>query len=290
MQAAAQPRAPGLCHVREARAERVGVAADQRRPPGQVDVVVQDHERPGTEGRIQPTGRVRQHHDPGSKSTEQQHRLDDEAWIVPFVEVEAALEHDHGATAETPHEQPAGVTRSCRRRPTRESVERDRHRLFQLVRKAAQPRPEHDPDVRHDGRPVTHGGDQCRDALWLGAREDRLAGVEGHSGGVRHGGLRAWAASMTGPCGRRGNGGGFVAPDGSIDTGMPIASRRAPPRGRAAVRRPRDRGQRSARSDRRRTKALDVISVSASCRPLRARPTLSAGSADGQRAYPRTSE
>jgi len=33
---------------------------------------------------------------------------------------------------------------------------------------------------------------------------------------------------------------------------MPIASRRAPSRGRAVVRRPRDRGQRSARSDRRR--------------------------------------
>ena len=69
---------------------------------------------------------------------------------------------------------------------------------------------------------------------------------------------------------------------------MPIASRRASSRGRAVVRRHEDCGQRSARSDRRRTKVLDVISVPSILSAPSGKTYGMGRPAGGQRAYPRT--
>ena len=65
VQPLAQPRAPGVGQVREARPELVRVRADERAPPGQVDVVAHDHQRARPEARVEPARRVGQDHDPG---------------------------------------------------------------------------------------------------------------------------------------------------------------------------------------------------------------------------------
>ena len=246
-----QPRAPGVGHVVEARPELVRVAADERRPPGQVDVVGHDHQRARAERRIEPAGRVGQDDDPRAEGMEQQDRLDDEARVVALVQVEAALEHDHGPPAEAAQQQPADVARRGRRRPARQVAERDGDRILEVVGQAAQTGAQDDADLGHEVGP--RRGRRRR------ARADGPAGRTGGSAATGRAVDRRRGEAAGRTCGPPGHVQG-------VDGRGPQAScarreyrhrdaDRVPsgaPRGRAVVRQPRNRGQRSARSDRRR--------------------------------------
>ena len=175
-----EARAPGIGQVREARAELVGVGPDQRAAPGQVDVVGHHHERAGAERGIQTAGRVREHDDPGAQGVEQQHGLDDEPRVVAFVQVEAALEHDHGPATQTAEQQPPDMARRGRSRPTGQLREGDGHGVGQVVSEAAEPGAQHDPDLGHEWRALAHGRQERGDAGGLLGGRDRTRGIHGH--------------------------------------------------------------------------------------------------------------
>ena len=176
-------RVPGVGQVREARAELVGVGADQRAAPGQVDVIAHDHQRPRPERRVEPAGGVGQDHDPRTELPEQQDRLDDEPGVVALVQVEAALEHDHAsarpacrggavrrARARSPRASRAAPRTGSRRHPrgrppARRARSRGRSRPRAPGRCGCAPRPPGRPDARAvrwagsgaSGRPGSNG-------------------------------------------------------------------------------------------------------------------------------------
>ena len=127
-------------------------------------------------------------------------------------------------------QQPPDMARRGRRRPARQVVERDGDGVVEVVGQAAQPRAEHDPDLRDQSRVSTDRVDERGEPRGLIDRRDRRAGSTGPArSGIADPPKRASSRQRRG---RRPRPEGFVAPDGSIDTGMPIASRRAVPAGR----------------------------------------------------------
>jgi hypothetical protein len=245
-----QPRAPRVGHVVEARTELVGVAPEEGRPAGQVDVIGHDHQRARAERGIQPAGRVGQDDDPRAEGVEEQDRLDDEPRVVALVQMEPALEHDHGPPAERAEEQPADVPGCGRRRPAGQIAERDGHRIVEVVGQAAQAGAQDDADLGDEIGVLADRADEGAQARRLVDRRDGTGRVERATDvrgkrQVGHAGLQD-AQGVTAEARR------LRAPDESIDTGMPIASRRAPPRSGRGETAAKTRGQRSARSDRRR--------------------------------------
>ena len=198
--------------------ELVRVRADQRAPAGQVDVVAHDHQRPRPEARVEAAGRVGQDDEPRAELLEQQDGLDDQARVVALVQVEAALEHDDRAPAEAAEQQPAGMPRGGRRRPAGQLRERDRDRILEVVGQPAEPGAEHDPDLRDERRPGADRGHEGGEPGRLLDRRDRPRRVDG--GG-------RWSSRASGTHRGRRSGPELHRPDGSIDTGMPITSRRA---------------------------------------------------------------
>ena len=182
----AQARVPGVGQVREARTELVGVRADERAAPGQVDVIAHDHQRPRPERRVEAAGGVGQDHDPRAELPEQQDRLDDEPGVVALVQVEAALEHDHRPPGEPAEEQPSGVPRRGRRRPAGQLRERDRDGILEVVGQPAEPGAEHDPDLGHEVGAGAHRGHQGGQTRRLVDGRDRARRVDrgraGHRG------------------------------------------------------------------------------------------------------------
>ena len=92
-QARAQARVPDVGQVGEARTDRVGVRAEERRAAGQVEVVGDDHQRAGTVARVHAARGIGQDHGLRPQAAHQQDRLDDQPGVVAFVQVEPALEH-----------------------------------------------------------------------------------------------------------------------------------------------------------------------------------------------------
>ena len=174
----AQARAPRVGEIREARTELVGVRPDERAPAGQVDVVAHDHERPGPERRVEAAGRVGQHDQPRAELLEQQDGLDDEARVVALVQVEAALEHDHRPAAEPAEQQSTGMPGSGRGRPAGQLRERDGDRILEIGCELTESRPEHDPDLRDEGRPGADRRHEGRQPGRLRGRWDRPRRIE----------------------------------------------------------------------------------------------------------------
>ena len=162
---------------------------EERRPAGQVEVVGDDHQRPGAVGRVHAAGRVGQDHDRRAEPAEQQHRLDDQAGVVALVEVEPALEHDDRDATEPTEEQAADVAGRRRGRPAGQVRERDRDGVLEVVGQAAEPRAEHDADPRDEIGPGTDGGlERGQAGGLLGRRDGRARSTAGATGiGGAHG-------------------------------------------------------------------------------------------------------
>ena len=230
----------------------VRVRADQRVLAGEVEVVADDHERPGTERRVEAARGIGQDHDARPEALEQQHRLDDEPGRVALVEVEAALEHDHRPCRRGSRAAAARRGREPSRRASPGKLgEGDGDRVLELVGEPAESRSEHDPELGHEVRPGAHGRGEGSRAGRAGRRVGSVSRGPRRQASAGSG----WRLGVgAGPSGHRAAGrqsfvqgstaGGprdFCGPDGSTDTGMPVASRRADP-GTAQERR-RDRVQ-----------------------------------------------
>ena len=208
-------------------------------------MVADDHQRARPERRDR--GRRRRWSARRSRApsrAEQEDRLDDQTRVVALVDVEPSLEHDDGYPGEIPQQEPTDVTRCGRRRPAGEVLERDGDRVGSGRRRdRPSPDPRTIPTTGHERRSRPDGGVEGRQPRRLVCGMDRATdhGVD----------RRSW--EPPGACMARPAGGDFVRPDGSTDTGMPIASRRATARRRTVGETAARRGQRSARSDRRRT-------------------------------------
>ena len=171
---------------------------------------------PAAEVGVDAAGRVREDDELRAEPLEQQHRLDHQAGVVALVDVEAALQHDHRGVADQTDEQPSDVAGRRGRRPARQLVEWDRERVRQLIDQAAEAGAEDDTRHRPDVGPGADRGFQGVNARGL------LGGRDGPAGVVRgHAGLQERVQGVDG------RGPRLRSPDGSIDTGMPIASRRA---------------------------------------------------------------
>ena len=133
------------------------------------------------------------------------------------------------AVVEVTEQEPSGVTGSPGGGPSGKLGERHRHRIGQLVRESAQPRAQHDTNGRHKRGAGAHGSLQRRQPDWLLCRGDRTPALARRIG---HAGLSIRVQGVDG-----GEARGLLQLDGSIDTGMPITSRRAAPG--AAVKPPR---------------------------------------------------
>ncbi len=139
------------------------------------------------------------------------------------------MEHDHRHLVEVTEQEPSGVTGSPGGGPSGKLGERHRHPIGQLVRESAQPRAQHDTNGRHKRGAGAHGSLQRRQPDWLLCRGDRTPALARRIG---HAGLSIRVQGVDG-----GEARGLLQLDGSIDTGMPITSRRAAPG--AAVKPPR---------------------------------------------------
>ena len=141
-------------------------------------MVAHDHQRARPERRVEAAGGVGQHDDPRAEPPEQQDRLDDEPRVVALVQVEAALEHDDRAAREPAEEQPSGVPGRGRGGPAGQVGERDRDGILEVVREAAEPRAEHDPDLGHEVGPGTHRGHERGEPRGLVDGRDRARRVD----------------------------------------------------------------------------------------------------------------
>ena len=118
---------------------------------------------------------------------EQQDGLDDQARVVALVEVESALEHDHGPTLKQPQEQPTDMAWGRGGGPAGQVGERDGDRVLKFVSQAAQTRTQDDANFRHESGPFANGGSERPDPGRLLRRRDVSARVLGspHIGGER---------------------------------------------------------------------------------------------------------
>ena len=105
-----------------------------------------------------------------------------------------------------------------RRGPAGQVRERDRDGILEVVRQPAEPGAEHDPDLGHEVGVGPHRGHQGGQTRGLFDGRDRARRVD--RGRTGHRGLH-YASRVDG------RGRWLLRPDGSIDTGMPITSRRA---------------------------------------------------------------
>src|SRR5437879_3040060 len=134
--------------------------------------------------------------------------------------MEPALDDRDRPTLEAAEKQAPDVAGGGCRRPAGQLGERDGNRAFQLVGEAAQARAEDHADLGPEIRSTPNGGIELTKALGEVGR-GYLCDGSGHRTSSR-----ARATSETRPGGRRQRGPRLLAPDGSIDTGMPITSRR----------------------------------------------------------------
>jgi hypothetical protein len=119
--------------------------------------------------------------------------------------------------------------------PAGQVGERDRHRILEVIGKAAKTRTQDDPDLGHEIRPGADRGLERVEARGWSIGRDGRCWIHGHRLAARAGRQCFVQGSTAG--GPR----DFCGPDGSTDTGMPVTSRQAVP-GTAQERR-RDRVQ-----------------------------------------------
>ena len=188
-------------------------------------MVAHDHERARPEARIEPARCVREDHDPGTEPLEQQHGLDDQPGVVALVQVEAALEHDHDAAAETP-DAGGGRRGPAPSRPASRGAPRTGWRPGPRPRRRGRPGPSpgrsrpraRDPSCAGRPRPARPGAPAARSAGWGATGRPDGSGQGCRSRGTS--GLQH--ASIVDGRSRE-----LRRPDERIDTGMPITSRRA---------------------------------------------------------------
>ena len=206
-----------------------------------------DHQRARAEGRVEAAGRVGQDDDPRAEPPEQQDRLDDEARVVALVQVEAALEHDDRPAAE-PARAAAARRGPARSRPASRAGRRTGSRPASSRSSARPPRPE--------PRTIPTSGHERASGRGRRPRA-RRAGRAGRPAGCgRDGSIGPVDRRSCGPPGAR-PGGRRPRPAASSARReyrhrdadhVPSGATRTAGRGETAAR----RGQRSARSDRRR--------------------------------------
>ena len=143
---------PGIQQVGEAGAERIRVRSEERGAARQVQVVGDDHQRAGAVSRVHAPRGVREQDGRRAETAHEQHRLHDESRVVPLVEVQPPLQRHDGHAVEMAQEQASGVSGGRRGRPAGEVGERDRGVDADVVGKAAEARPQHQPDAGHERR------------------------------------------------------------------------------------------------------------------------------------------
>ena len=127
MEALAERRRVGVGQVLEARADGVGVRAEERRPAGHVDVVADDHERPGAEA----SGRGRRRRWSGRSSARPRRPMSRTGWTtrpgsLPSYMWSRPWSMTTGHAVEVAEEQAADVARRGRGRPAGQVREGDR--------------------------------------------------------------------------------------------------------------------------------------------------------------------
>ena len=151
--ARAEPRAPGIGQVREARPDRVGVRSDSGFRPVRLMWSRDDHQRARAERRVEAAGRVRQDDDPRARAARTAAPAGRRGpGRCPRTGGSRPWSMTTGRPVEAAEEQPAGVTRRRRGRPAGQVRERDRDGVLELVGEAAETRPEDDPELRARGR------------------------------------------------------------------------------------------------------------------------------------------
>ena len=249
-----QARAPGIGQVGEARRRASSAfGPDQRVLAGQVDVVAHDHQRAGPERRVEPAGRVGQHDDARARArwnsrtgwTTRPGWLPSYRWNRPWSMTT-------GSPPSVPSSSRPAWPGRGRRRPAGQVRERDRDGVLEVVGQPAEPRPEDDPDLGHERRCARGPPPRAR-------RRGRLLGGRDRSGRVE-------ALADVGGSGRSDMRASRIASRGADGRGPEASSARRKYRHRDADHVPSGAdpragrgetatrgGQRSARSDRRRT-------------------------------------
>ena len=253
MEPLAQARAPGVGQVREARPELVGVRADQRVPAGQVDVVAHDHQR----ARARTSGRGRRPHWSGRRPARRGAWNSRTGWTtrpgsLPSYRWNRPWSMTTGRPAERAQQQPADVARAPSRpasRAARRTGSRRRRRGRRPGRRD-----------RTRARSPTSGTSVVRARTAASSAARRAGWSAGGMGrvGSRSTGSASGRSGMRGlqharPGGQTAEARGFVGPTEVSTPGCRSRPVGRVPRRAAVVRRPPERGQRSARSDRRRS-------------------------------------
>ena len=105
----AQPRRVDLGHVGKARAEPIVVGADQRIAAGQVDVIVDHHQRALREAGVDAAGGVGEDQRLDAEQPEHADREGHRPQVVPFVDVAAAGQRRDRPAPDRADDQPAFV-------------------------------------------------------------------------------------------------------------------------------------------------------------------------------------
>ena len=148
-----QPRRVGVDQIDE-------LGSHQRRPPGQVQVVADQHRLSHREIGAQAARRVGQHHRVHAGRACRANRVHDVAQVVSLVGVDPADEHQHAMLRDAHRQQLAAVPGGARWREARQFGHRHhRHRSAEFVDGRGPSRPEHHGDVvLADTRPLADGG------------------------------------------------------------------------------------------------------------------------------------
>ena len=154
----AERRIVGARHVGEAHAERALVRPRQRALRGHVEVILEQHQVARDHPLADAARGVRDEDRLGAERDHQPHAEDDVCDGVPLVEVHAPLHRRdaeraarHGAEHEVPR-----VPDDARHRHPGHLRERQHHAVAERVRVPAEPRAEHQPDLRRDARLALH--------------------------------------------------------------------------------------------------------------------------------------
>ena len=115
---------------------RSSFVADQRILPGQVDVIVDHHQRALGKAGVHAAGGVGQDQRLDAEQPERADRKGDAARIVPFVEMAAAGQRRDRLAARASDDQLAGVADDPRRRPVRQLAVRHRDRVARANRRS----------------------------------------------------------------------------------------------------------------------------------------------------------
>ena len=163
----AQRRIVRVAHVGETRPERVLVRPRQRALPGEVQVIVDEHQIAWRERCIRAARRVRDDHDARTHRDHQSRAEHDVGRRVTLIEVHATLHRDDVDALRATDDEVARVSDHVAHRHRRDVAVRDLRRGLERVGESAEPRSEHERDTRRDLRARADERERSRDPLAL---------------------------------------------------------------------------------------------------------------------------